>query len=308
MFPTYTLSPGRKDFQLLSYVEDAETLLLHSPVPKVWADINYTVLFPKLIWSPLWTLLDSSTQEPIQERENIITDGEYDILTGTWELRVYFNDTEFFDTSWGDILDIIPNRDCKRIFDLWKSKWSGEYVIMPNWVTNVRVYCEMDIDGGWWTLLARSVSWWATAWFGWTFQTWDIKDDSQPYSYWEDSRFIDFSQIMLAPYSSWKNILFATSYDVNNDYYKTNYNLQSLTPDSPSYTDSLTNCNYLIEHPTDTTPTHCSTYNKRYWWKFWYEGYVIARNTSEEYGLRGDGTDFYWNDEYSSDQAMLFVR
>jgi len=308
VYPVYTLSSSKRDFQLMTFVEDAETLLLQAPIDSVNADVNYSVLFPKVIWSPLGTILDSSTQDPLQDSETLVTNGSYDILTWTGELRVYYSDTEFFDTSWWDILDILPNRTCKRISELWNASWNWEYTIVPDGVIRKRVYCDMEVNGWWWMLVWRSVSWWSTSDFGWIYETGSIKDDSSPYSYGSWSRIIDFDQILIAPYTSWKNINFAASYNVNSQYFRDNYNLQSSSPESSSYTSWLNTCTYQIAHPTDTTPTHCSTYEKRYWGKFWYTGFVVARNTSEEYGLRWSGTSFNGADEYSWDQAMIFIR
>jgi hypothetical protein len=46
---------------------------------------------------------------------------------------------------------IIPDKSCKRIQELWKWKWSGEYTINPAGGAKQRVYCDMETDGWWWT-------------------------------------------------------------------------------------------------------------------------------------------------------------
>jgi len=308
IFPTYSVAANKKDFQLLWFVEDAETLLLQTN-SQWYADVDYTTLFPKVIGSPLWVMLDASTQEPLQSSDTLHTSpGTFDILTGTGELRVYYSDREFFDTSWGDILDIIPNRHCKRIMEIWNSRWNWEYNIIPDGVNRERVYCDMELDGWWWTLIARSADGSPTAGFWWIYETWSIKDDTQAYSYGSWSRFLDFDQISLASYEVWKKISFAAYYNVDSSYYLDNYDLQGSPADSDAFISPMNTCTLLIPHPTDTTPTHCTTYEKDNWGKFAYEWYVLSRNVSDENGLRADGTVFHFNDEYSNNQAMIFVR
>lgn len=310
IFPTYTLAANQKDFQLLWFVEDAETLLIQNPIQKVRADVDYTVLFPKLIWAPLGTMLDSSTQEPLQESE-IVTGTSYDILTWTWDLRVYYSDREFFDTSWWDILDIIPNRTCNRIMWLWNARWNGEYTILPDGLNPVRVYCNMEIDGGGWTLIARSVPWAAVGDFGWNYATWSIADDSLPFSYGSWSRFLNFNQILNTQYSVGKKVSKAVAYSVDWQYFFDNFDQQFTTPTDDWYASNINECRSIL----NVGDNHCGdnyAYKQLYWWKFGLNSnYYFSYSNNNEYGL----TSALWEyrssspiDEFHNTAWMLFVK
>lgn len=147
IFPTYVLSNSRKDFQLLSFIEDVSTL--QANIPQVAASTDYQILYPKTIWKPLWVLLDKELNAPIHTLPAY--SGSYDILSWSWILKVYLSDTNFFGTDQKAISQIIPNLSCKRILEMWNSRWDGIYAISPTWWLDIQVYCDMSIDGWGWT-------------------------------------------------------------------------------------------------------------------------------------------------------------
>jgi len=305
IFPTYSLSNNRKDFQLLSFVEDAETLLLQAPT--VQANVDYISLFPKVIGSPLGIILNASTQEPLQVMETV-TDSNFDIATNTQNLRVYYSDRDFFDTSWWDLYDIIPNKSCKRILWMGKSRWNGEYTILPDGISTQRVYCDMEIDGWGWTLIARSVDG-ATGWnFGWNYSTWSIADDSQPFSFGSGSRFLWFDNILNAKYLRGKDISSAVVYSVDGDFLVDNYNLQDSNPTDDNYVANINECRAVL----NVSESHCGegyTYRQQYWWKFGLsDSYFFSYRDDVGYWLNIDEWNFRSGDEYNNVPAMIFVK
>jgi len=305
IYPTYTLSNNKKDFQLLSFVEDAETLLLKAPSAQ--ANVAYISLFPKVIGSPLGTILDASTQEPLQEME-IITESNFDITTNTQNLRVYYSDTEFFDTSWGDLYDIIPNKSCKRILEMWKSRWSGEYNILPDGINTQRVYCDMEIDGWGWTLIARSVEGVTSGDFGWNTSTGSMTDDARPFSYGSGARFLGFNKILNTQYSRKKNISSAVSYSVDGSFFRDNYNLQDSNPTDDNYALNINECRAIL----NVSDNHCGegySYRQQYWWKFGLtDRYFFSYRDNVDYGLNIDEWNYRSWDDYNNVPAMIFVK
>jgi len=149
---TYMLSKNKRSFQLLTYVDDNE-FLSKKIITNTYANQDYTTMFPKVIWSALWVLIDDESRAPIQEVDSISSIGTYDVITGTWELISYFSDNNKIQTSqWDDFSLLLENKTCARIKELWNSTWNGEYIINPTGSQNIRVYCDME-----------------TAWWGWTF-------------------------------------------------------------------------------------------------------------------------------------------
>jgi len=51
-------------------------------------------------------------------------------------------------------------KNCREIKEQYKDIWSGVYTINP-WTWNIEVYCDMETEGGWWTLIWRWREWWA---------------------------------------------------------------------------------------------------------------------------------------------------
>ncbi len=203
IYPTYMLSENRKNFQLLTYVQDAK--LLSQRAPQVSADtIDFQKLFPKIAWDPLGILIEKETQIPLQLISSIQTAWIYNISTGTGDLQAYFSDTVLSGKTW--LIQLLPNQNCKRILDLGNAQGNGIYNINPTGTGAFSIYCDMTTNGGGWTLVARSVAGANTLSFGWFTQTWSLTSDSMKYSLGPNVQNIFFDEIMFSSYTTWKKI------------------------------------------------------------------------------------------------------
>ena len=78
--------------------------------------------------------------------------GTLDIVSSGDIYTVYFSDKEVITGSGSTFLSMVNNSSCKRIQQIGKSKWSGTYQINLQGQGNVEMYCDMETDGGWWTI------------------------------------------------------------------------------------------------------------------------------------------------------------
>jgi len=147
---TYMLATNGRDFQLMTFLNDSQ-LLSSAVTPTYSNNTHYQGLFPKVTWKPLGIMVDDTTNIPLQELNTISWLGNYDILSWLGWYKIYFSDTDILFTQKDDITNLLPNKNCKRIKDLWKDTWSGVYTINPTWTWSLRVYCDMERDGWWWT-------------------------------------------------------------------------------------------------------------------------------------------------------------
>ncbi len=154
IYPTLALEKNKKDFQVLTFLE--EPTLQQSFFVPTYASTDYTSLYIISIWKSLWVLLDADTKQPLYT-DPLINTWNYEILTSTGEVLMYFSDEKLIYSSNGDtITEIIPNKNCRKILDSWKSQWSWKYAINPTWSNEVMVYCDMFTDGWWWTILVNN--------------------------------------------------------------------------------------------------------------------------------------------------------
>ncbi len=152
IYPTYMLLTNRKDTQILHFLEDQQSSQI-SLVDRTHAFTDYQVLYPKVLWKALWILIESETQQPIQTIESISGSWSYDVVNGGENLRVYLSQDEYYEDN---ISRIIPDKNCKRILELWGSKGSGVYTINPTGLNKVRVYCDMETEWGWWNVVVNN--------------------------------------------------------------------------------------------------------------------------------------------------------
>lgn len=145
IYPVYMLSDNRKDIQLLDYIEDPNSLA-HIYMSETHALADYDLLTPKVLWKPLWVLVDKDDRTPLHKIQWVPT--IYDIVNGTGSLQAYYSQLEYFDNN---LSRIIPDKSCKRILDLGWAQGSGIYTINPTGARKIKVYCDMQTDWGGWT-------------------------------------------------------------------------------------------------------------------------------------------------------------
>jgi len=143
------LADNRKDFQLMTYLSEPQSL---SVFQSTYAEISdYSLLSPYTIWAPIGILLDQENR-PLHFDSDITAAWEYDIITNTSKDVVAFkSQSQTIESSSDTFWSLIPNQSCKRILEMWKSKGSDTYSINPTWNQKIRVNCDMETDGGGWT-------------------------------------------------------------------------------------------------------------------------------------------------------------
>lgn len=149
---TYMLAADKKHFQLMVLLEDKAYLLSPLISSNVYAE-NQRGEYPKLIGDKLGILLSESTSTPIHKVASVVQAKEIDIANPPVPTVAYIDQNETLSSTNSDLTGIIPNKNCRRILELWNSKWSGEYIISPNGTDKLKVYCDMETDGGGWTFI-----------------------------------------------------------------------------------------------------------------------------------------------------------
>jgi len=198
IYPSYMLLKNRKDTQILHFLEDPQSNQI-SLVNNSFAFTDYENLYVKVIGKALGILVDSETQEPIHLIDSLSYLGSYDIVNGTWSLRGYYSQQEYYEEN---LQKIVPNTNCKRILELWWSKGDGTYMITGISGKKIKVYCDMTQDGWGWLLVAFSSPNWKIGGdsFGWLHQTGDPKNYNNSYSLGANIKDIYFSTILFTAY------------------------------------------------------------------------------------------------------------
>lgn len=147
IYPSYMLLNNQKDVQILHYLEDPQTIQ-QALVSNTYAFTDYQQLYPRVIGKALGIMMDSDTQQPLHLIDSVSASWNYDVVTGTGQLRAYYSQSEYYEEN---ISRIIPDKSCKRILELWWSQGNWVYTINPTWNSKMRVYCDMQTDWGWWT-------------------------------------------------------------------------------------------------------------------------------------------------------------
>lgn len=203
-FPVYLLWANQKDFQFLTFLEDPANLTQISP--NIFAATEYRTLYPKVFGKPLGIILEQGTQIPIHDVSAVKSLWFYDIITGTGTISVYLSEQKILESGQDDLRQLLPQNSCKRIRELGYSKWSGEYTLSLDGITHIQAYCEMDTDGGGWTLIARSVVWGSWSFWWNSISRGNVSDDTQVFSLWDSSSKIPFSEMFVGRYTKGKNI------------------------------------------------------------------------------------------------------
>lgn len=205
---TYYLTKDKKAFQVLGYLEEQVQNTEIALVEKSNAAVDYTERYPVVFWKKLWILTEDVTWAPIQEVSNIIT-AWYLNISDVWTVSytAHLSDTEKVTGTGSSLLVANTQGSCKRLKDVWTGKTSGYYSIYPDGSTPIGVYCDMNVDGGGWTLIGRSVAAWSSSNFGYAFSDGVVTDDTVPYSYGLiAARIFYFREVLFWSYTKWKNI------------------------------------------------------------------------------------------------------
>ena len=168
---TYYLNDKMSKFQLMAYLESEwnkqitknekwkqikKSLLF---VSKVYA-LDYIKRYPAMMWSKIWLITESITNIPIHEVSSIISSWYLDIIKTNDSYKANYTDFSFI--SWtGSNMELVkeihdnPIKSCLSIFKSWNWSDNWEYTINPTWIEwwEYNVYCDMESDWGWWTLV-----------------------------------------------------------------------------------------------------------------------------------------------------------
>lgn len=268
-YTTYVLK-GRTALQIMAFLEKGNIASIPGLSP-TYATNSYEIKKVKTFWKQLWILTDPSNI-PIQEIEGITS---IDLVTTNNSFISHISDTQSISGSWSELRYTVPRSSCKRLLEMNEWWISGYYDIYPIGEDPIKVYCNMEYNGGGLTMIARSVD--DTDFngtpFGWFVSRWDIKDDSQPYSLGSIIQDIPFEEVYLAVYDTGKNITWYTKLAVNDiEIFSWNYATSPL---------AVEGCEWEpITISGIGTINSCLAFNL--WWKF---------ESTESYWFSFDPTD-----------------
>jgi len=190
----YYLGTDRRNFQLMAFMEEQKALTSFSS--QVYAANSNR--FAKSYGRRMGILLQDITNIPLHRVAWAVPD----LSTLTW-YTAYLSDSDTI--SWvsaGDLRASSPIASCKRRREAFWASGNGIYSINPAG-TEFDVYCEMNEQGGGWTLVARSTTGWSGSFTAGT-ALWDLTNLNSSYNL--DVSAIDFTQVMLASYQNIRNI------------------------------------------------------------------------------------------------------
>jgi len=339
---TYLLSRNKKDFQLLWFLEKHNADVISRFSNDVYAAVDYSQRYPNVFWKKLWILVEQQTNTPLQEIPAYTASWYMDLQDSTTtEFDAYVTDTYLISWKESDLVGIIPFTTCKKILESWNSYGSWIYNINPSGLNPFEVYCNMDpdMDGGWWTLVARSHTSGTAEDFWWLFSRWSIRDDTQAYSLWDESAGLNFNEILATTYTSWKTIDLAAKIGVIRNYIKddTLYSSHSIaqgceevypvtswkSPCDPIWEDGkTTDFNALrywgfVNYPENGANTTDGISNQPNDTHYFFHQYSTTNASTNRYGFRTNwwikwlgwtapNYDSFW--DFAAQQGMIFVR
>jgi len=214
-FFTFFTSVDRKSTQILTFLENEDSL-------NVWFTQNtyalWEWLYPYVYWAELGVLIDTSTSIPIHRNPSYASASTIDIGGASNDLVAILTNSRLLKGGSDEFL--WPNSTCKSHKLSLPSAVNGLYIINPSWKKIIQVYCNMELDGGGWTLVGRTSEgdslyqdfWWMVEWGS-------LDNEVIPYSLWSESKNLNFSEIMLASYTTGKTIDYALSVEISDTLY-----------------------------------------------------------------------------------------
>ncbi len=151
---TYYLTKDRSSSQLLTYMEEQESLV--NIFWKTYA-IDYSDRYAKVYGRKLGVITSntlSTINAPLQE---LGLGTSFDVVLATGSYIAYISDTEKITGTGGILRATIPDANCNRIKQVGGGSGNGVYIINPAGAGAKDAYCDMETSGGGWTMIARSV-------------------------------------------------------------------------------------------------------------------------------------------------------
>jgi type II secretory pathway pseudopilin PulG len=164
---TYYLTKDRKSLQLLAFMEEELTQIdtgtIGTGIGKEVYAADYENRYPKVYGKKLWVLVSAETatfNTPAQEITVNQTSG-LDVMNTNSNYTAYVdNETQISGT--GSTLSFIrdgSSKSCKQILEKSPHQKNGNYFLYsPDTKSAYEVYCDMETDGGGWTLIASYVN------------------------------------------------------------------------------------------------------------------------------------------------------
>lgn len=327
-FYSYFVSSDRKSAQILTYFEDISSIksqinenVLLNPLSSYAIfdeeldygslfNVDYSVLHPFVYGFELWILTEEESKAPVHK--NILFQNDtLDLFSSTWSYSSYLSNYEIINWSGDDFLGIIPRTDCSKLQELLWWITTGIYKINPSWVKAINTYCNMDIDGGWWTLVWRSTLWGGSD-FGWLSTHGNVFNDDESYAMGSDVKDIRFKEILLTTYTSGKNISSAVKLTIDDIFFNSNI---AVADDTTTWV--VTNCQIVLTwglvDPCNDSSGSGSVLSE--WWKFslnntfwtWYDDTFSWALMSNWYTWSIHLGSWSW-DSFHWKQGMIFIK
>lgn len=112
---TYYVSKNKKNAQILSFMEDDDTIEQDVVVSIPWISQTHaadlTNRNPKVVGSKLWILLQNSDNTPIQDVSSIVTAWSLDIVSTSGTYTAIVSDIDTVTGTWGQLISLLQIRN-----------------------------------------------------------------------------------------------------------------------------------------------------------------------------------------------------